>query len=347
MDRRDIIVIGASAGGFEAIKQVVSDLPVDLDAAIFIVWHMAADVRGVLPRVLNMLGTLTAAHATDGETIVSGRIYVAPPDRHLLVETGRVRVTHGPKENLFRPAVDPLFRSAAVAYGARVIGVVLSGALDDGTAGMWAIKQQGGLAVVQEPADAQVPSMPVNVINAAKVDYIVPVKEMGALLSQLVKEHAAPNDTPESDFTIKARMEVLIAMKDEDTSRELFRQGRLTPYTCPECHGVLTALLEEQRIRFRCHTGHAFSADSLLTSITTDIEKKLWAAIRNIQESTLLLNHIGDHFAEANEAKIAAVYFTKAKEAMLRAALVRRALLDHEQLNMDSVKDQADMESFS
>jgi two-component system chemotaxis response regulator CheB len=347
MERRNIIVIGASAGGFEAIKQVVSDLPVDLDAAVFIVWHMAADVRGILPEVLNRLGTLKAAHAIDDESIINGRIYVAPPDRHMLIDEGRIRVTRGPKENLFRPAVDPLFRSAAIAYGVHVIGLILSGALDDGTAGMWAIKQQGGLAVVQEPADAQVPSMPVNVINAVKVDYIVPVKEVGALLSLLVKEEAFSNDTPESDFTIKARMEVRIAMKDDNISRELFSKGNLTPYTCPECHGVLTALSEDQRIRFRCHTGHAFSADSLLTSITADIEEKLWTAIRNIQESTLLLNHIGDHFAEANEAKIAAVYFKKAKEAMQRAALVRKAVFDHEQLNMDSVKDQADVEEFS
>ena len=347
MDRRSIIVIGASAGGFEAIRQVISDLPADLDAAIFIVWHMAADVRGILPQVLNRLNRLSAAHAIDEEPILSGRIYVAPPDRHLMLERDRVRVTRGPKENLFRPAIDPLFRSAAVAYGTQVIGLILSGALDDGTAGMWAVKQQGGLAVVQEPADAQVPSMPVNVINAVKVDYIVPVKEIGALLTRLVGEHTLPNDAPESGFTIKARMEVRIAMKDEHTSRELFKQGDLTPYTCPECHGVLTALSEDQRIRFRCHTGHAFSADSLLASITANIEEELWTVIRNIQESILLLNHIGDHFAEANEGKIAAVYFKKAKEAMHRAALVRKAVFDHEQLSMDSVKDQADMEDFS
>ncbi len=160
MNTRNIIVIGASAGGFEALKKLVAGLPTDFSASIFVVWHMSPDVRGVLPQVLNRSKTVFAANAADGEAIEPNRIYVAPPDRHLLVERGIVRVKRGPKENRFRPAVDPLFRSAAYAYGTRVIGVVLSGALDDGTAGLWTIKQRGGLAVVQDPFDAEVPSMP-------------------------------------------------------------------------------------------------------------------------------------------------------------------------------------------
>lgn len=344
MDKRNVIVIGASAGGFEAIKRVVSELPADLDAAVFIVWHMAADVRGILPQVLNKIDTLPAAHAIDEEQVVHGRIYVAPPDRHLLLERGRVRVTRGPKENRFRPAIDPLFRSAAIAYGTQVIGVILSGALDDGTAGIWAVKQQGGLAVIQDPDDAEVSSMPTNAMNAVNADYILPIEGMGTLLTRLASEKVPAHNGQDPEFKKAAQKEVRIAMKDENISREVFQHGDLTPYTCPECHGVLSALTEGDRIRFRCHTGHAFSADTLLAAISESIEEALWNAIRNIQESTLLLNHIGDHFAEANQAKVAAMYFKKAKDAGKRGDMVRKAVFDHEQLSMHSVKDQADRE---
>ena len=171
MATRNIIVIGASAGGFDALKKLVGDLPEDLQASVFVVWHMSPDVRGVLPQVLNNANTICAAHACDNEPIEPNRIYVAPPDRHLLVENGRVRVTRGPKENRFRPAVDPLFRSAAHTYNNQVIGVVLSGALDDGTAGLWTIKHRGGVAVVQDPSDAEVPSMPENAMREVAVDH--------------------------------------------------------------------------------------------------------------------------------------------------------------------------------
>ena len=188
MAKRNIIVIGASAGGFEALKVLARDLPADLDASIFIVWHMPADIRGVLPEVLNRHGKIKAANAYDKETIEPNRIYVAPPDRHLIVESGQVRVTRGPKENRFRPAVDPLFRSAAHSYRQRVIGVILSGALDDGTSGLWTVKYFGGVAVVQDPRDAEVPSMPENALNEVAVDHVVPVSQMAELLVRLSHE---------------------------------------------------------------------------------------------------------------------------------------------------------------
>jgi two-component system chemotaxis response regulator CheB len=188
LEKRNIIVIGASAGGFEAIRQLVAALPATLDATIFIVWHMAPDVTGVLPQVLNRQNTLPASNAVDNEPIKSNHIYVAPPDKHLLVDKGVVRVTRGPKENRFRPAVDPLFRSAAELYGRRVIGIILSGALDDGTAGLWTIKSRGGLAIVQEPAEAAVSSMPESALAAVDVDYRVPMAEMAPLLVRLAAE---------------------------------------------------------------------------------------------------------------------------------------------------------------
>jgi len=262
MDHRHIIVIGASAGGIEAIKQVIAALPKDLEASIFIVWHMALEVRSILPDVLNALQVLPAAHAIDGETITQGRIYVAPPDHHLILEKDVVRISRGPRENRFRPAVDPLFRSAAFAYGASVIGVILSGALDDGAAGLWAIKQCGGLAVIQDPQDAEVSSMPQKAAEAVKADHIVPASQMGGLLGRLVKE-MVPAHTRKNNKT--AVSEIDIAMQKQTFTNDF---GELTPYTCPECHGVLSALQEGDRIRFRCHTGHAFSADTLLASIS-------------------------------------------------------------------------------
>ncbi|RFM36503.1 chemotaxis protein CheB [Chitinophaga silvisoli] len=341
MENRNIIVIGASAGGFEAIKQLINDLPADLDAAIFIVWHMSPDVRGILPHVINKMGRLKASHAIDKEKFINRHVYVAPPDHHLLIEDDRVRVTRGPKENRFRPAIDPLFRSAAFSYASRVIGVILSGALDDGVAGLWAIKQQGGLAVVQDPLDAEVSSMPANAINAVRVNHIVPIKDMGALLTKLVQEQAPAPTSGENIDHERTVMEVRLAMNEKLSKKEIFEYGELTPYTCPECHGVLTALREGDRIRFRCHTGHAFSADSLLAGITGYVEETLWNTLRSVQESILLLNHMGDHFAEANQPKVAAMYFKKAADAARLADVIRQATFNHEQLNTDNIRDQA------
>ena len=344
MALRNIIVIGASAGGFEALKKLVAGLPKDLEAALFIVWHMSPDIRGVLPQVLNRAETVYADHAYDGELIKTNRIYVAPPDRHLLIEDGRLRVTRGPKENRFRPAVDPLFRSAAYDYGRRVIGVVLSGALDDGTAGLWEIKNRGGLAIVQDPLDAEVPSMPENALREVAVDYTVTISEMADLLARLSREQVAETsevvmeETAENERT---EIEIRIAAHDNAFEMGVMKLGKLTPFTCPDCHGVLLSLKDGTRRRFRCHTGHAFSADALLSAVTENIEDSLWNAIRGVEESVMLLNHLGDHFAELNQTKIAALYFQKAREAEARTHLVREAVIRHEQLSKDSLFQEA------
>lgn len=337
MATRDIIVIGASAGGFEALKTLVGALPKDFAASIFIVWHMSPDVRGVLPQVLNRAATVHAAHAYDEEPIRPNRIYVAPPDRHLLVEHGKMRLTRGPKENRFRPAVDPLFRSAAYTYGRRVIGVVLSGALDDGTAGLWTIKNRGGVSVVQDPLDADVPSMPENALREVEIDYVAAISEMADLLVRLGREEIAVGSQAATEEDEKTEIEIRIAAETSAFESGIMKFGKLTPYTCPDCYGVLTAVSDDKVLRFRCHTGHAFSADSLLTTVTESIEDGLYGAIRGIEESIMLLNHLGDHFAEANQKRLAALYFQKAQESERRAQLVRQAVLSHEQLNKDSL----------
>jgi two-component system, chemotaxis family, protein-glutamate methylesterase/glutaminase len=340
MESRNIIVVGASAGGFEALKRLVAGLPPDLRASVFIVWHMSSDVRGVLPQVLNKLETIPAEHAVDKEPIEPNRIYVAPPNFHLLVERGRVRVTKGPKENRFRPAVDPLFRSAAYAYGARVIGVILTGALDDGTSGLWTIKYHGGTAVVQHPDDAEVPSMPENALREVEVDYVVPVAEMPDLLVRLTQE---PPQTSEVVMKENNQTEFEIKTAAEDSAFEsgIMKFGSLTPFTCPDCHGVLFELKDGNRPRFRCHTGHAFSSDSLLTTVTEKIEDSLWSAIRGIEESVMLLNHMGEHFANRSETHLATLYFKKAHEALARVEIIRQAVMDHERLSNDSMRQLA------
>lgn len=350
METRNIIVIGASAGGFDALKTLVKDLPPDLLASIFVVWHMSPDVTGILPQVLERNGALPAKNAEDGEKIRPNQIYVAPPDHHLLVVNSHVRVTRGPKENRFRPAVDPLFRSAAYSYGARVIGVILTGALDDGTSGLWAVKHHGGVAVVQDPSDAEIPSMPLNAMREVEIDHIVPVSEMADLLVRLSREPLADSSEEVMEDDKQTAFEVGVAGEDKGTM-DVMKFGAPTPYTCPECHGVLFQLRDGNRPRYRCHTGHAFSSDSLLASVTESIEESLWSAIRCIEESVILLNHLGRHFSENGQTDLAALYYKKALEAQERGNAVRQPLMEHERLSADSVRveagDQTGSEKFA
>ncbi len=326
-----LIVIGASSGGLEAIKKVMAGLPKNLGAAVFIVWHMAPDVRGILPYILNKYETLYAAHAFDGEEITANRIYVAPPDHHMLIEGSKLRVSKGPKENHFRPAVDPLFRSAAFYYGTHVIGVILSGALDDGTSGLYSIKENGGIAIIQDPFDAEVPSMPESAARHVNIDYSVPVAELPNLLIRLLKEKAMKMPVLVMKNDNNADLEIRIAGGEAGFEESVMKLGELSPFACPECHGVLTAINEGTLKRYRCHTGHAFSIDTLLTVMTEHIEDILWSAIRSIKETTILLNTIGDHYAGSNNPKLAGLYFRKAQEAEQRAIVVKSVVTYHEQ----------------
>jgi two-component system chemotaxis response regulator CheB len=340
METRNIIVIGASAGGFDALKTLVRGFPSGFQAAIFIVWHISPDVTGILPQVLSRSGVLPAKNAEDLEAIKPGQIYVAPPDHHLLIEDSHVRITRGPKENRFRPAVDPLFRSAAHTYGARVIGVILSGALDDGTSGLWTVKHRGGIAVVQDPLDAEIPSMPRNALREVGVDHVVPVSEMAALLVRLSREKLPAGLEIEMNVDKQTEFEIRTAAEDK-TTFDILKFGDPTSLTCPECHGVLFTLRDGARTRYRCHTGHAFSTDSLLSSVTDSIEETLWNAIRCIDESVMLLKHMGDHYVQSGQPDLAAVYFKKALEAGAHGETVRQAVMNHERLSSDRIHELA------
>ena len=339
MPKKDIVVVGASAGGMEALQKLVARFPADLPASIFVVWHLSPGAKSILPSILTKAGKLQAVHPKDGDRIERGRIYVAPNDHHMLLESGYIRITRGPKENRFRPAVDPLFRSAAYVYGPRCIGVVLTGALDDGTAGLWTIKLRGGTSIVQEPEEALIRSMPLNALENVAVDHKLPVAEIGELIACLVREDAPPAPgVPELESEKTAR-ELGIAKEREALEEDALRFGELSPFTCPECHGVLTVLREGKIVRFRCHTGHAFSADSLLTSNSEELEARLWDAVRASDESVFLLNRLGEEFENSGNIAAAARCFDEAREAHERGRAVREAAIGGEQLNVQKMRE--------
>lgn len=335
MPTRDIIVIGASSGGIEALRTVVSGLSPELKATLFVVLHVGPGSPGVLHHILDRAGALPAVYPEDKERFVSGKIYVAPPDRHMLLEPGTICLSRGPKENLFRPAIDPLFRSAAQVYGPRVIGVILTGGLDDGTAGLWAVKKLGGTAVVQDPKDALFPSMPTNALHYVSVDHVVPLNQVAAVLTELVREPVEEKGRVEVPDHLD--IEVKIAKQDPAIDQDIRNLWEKSSYTCPECHGVLLQLKEGDRERFRCHTGHAFSADGLLAKLTEGVEDSLWGAIRNIEESVMLMRHLARHLKD-KDPWTAKEFLRKADESLRRSDLVRQAVVEHEELDMEKVE---------
>ena len=319
--QRDLVVIGASAGGVAALQKLVGALPNEFPAAILIVMHLSPHSAGLLPEILNQAGALPASNARHGEPIENGRIYVAPPNKHLLAGADRkIRIGHGPKENRFRPAVDPLFRSAALNYDSRTIGIVLSGGLDDGTAGLCAIKQAGGLAIVQDPADAEASSMPRNALNHVAIDYCLTANEIGSMLPQLVREPPAGEKRIMSDET---RMEVELAA-DERNRADIKKLGDPTTFTCPSCHGALLRVRDAIPTRFRCHTGHAFTALSLEDELQDKVENAAWSAVRTLQEHAMLLREMSARPGITNEE--ASNYGERAELALKRAQLLRETI---------------------
>lgn len=336
MAKRDIIVIGASAGGVYVLKELVAALPADLKASIFVVLHVSPHSSSYLPEILTDAGSLKAVHPIDGEIIQPGYIYVAPPDHHILVEFDQVLVKRGPKENRFRPSIDALFRSVAYTYGSRVIGVVLTGMLDDGTSGMWAIKRLGGTTVVQEPDDAPYSSMPDSVLAYVDVDYCVPVKELAPLLVQLSRETVMDKPDFTSDEQQRMETEVNIAAQENAFEMGILSMGELTALTCPECNGALISIKEGKLIRYRCHTGHAFTASSLLAETTKVVEESFWKAIRSLEETVILLEQSAKQFAEGGNQVAADQFYQKAQETRQRAKVTHEFAFQQQKFSGDS-----------
>ncbi|WP_426061717.1 chemotaxis protein CheB [Hymenobacter sp. B1770] len=333
--KRDIIVIGASSGGITALLELVKSLPKDFPAPIFVVQHLPPDSPSILAPMLNTVSSLEVKHPEDGEKFEPGTIYVAPPDHHLLIEGDHVNITRGPKENRFRPSVDALFRSAAYSFGSRVIGVVLTGYLDDGTSGLWSVQRMGGLAVVQDPHDALSPAMPANALEYVKADYVVPLAEMAALLVQLATKPAPAKPRVTAAEMDLLKIELTIAKRDNAFELGIIDKGILTPYTCPDCHGALTQLVEGKLIRFRCHTGHAYTVSALLSEVTESVESMLYQSMRGLEETKMLLTHLGNHFVAQKQLSVSKLFFRKAEETGEQARVVHDSILKHEAISGD------------
>jgi two-component system chemotaxis response regulator CheB len=282
---RDITVVGASAGGVAALRELLQGLPADHPAAMFVVLHVGPDSPKVLHRILDARSPLPVRTARGGDTIRRGQVLVAPPNQQMVLERHSVRLTNGPRENRHRPSIDVLFRSAAVAFGPRVTGVVLTGMLDDGSAGLWAVKRRGGVAVVQHPADAEFPDMPRNALDTVAVDHSVPLVRLPDLLTELARE-----PVEESIDAVPPTMahEVHTAMDKREMMETLDRLGQRVSLTCPECGGALWELDDTGAQRFRCHVGHAYSVQTLASEQSIRVEAALWAALRSLEENERL-----------------------------------------------------------
>ena len=283
------IVIGASSGGVSALLELATAVPADLDAVIGVVLHVG-NQHSILPELLARSGRWSAMHPQDGQAFKSAMIYVAPPDYHMLFTADHVRLSRGPRENHARPAVDPLFRSAALVWRERLIGVVLTGELDDGTAGLAAVKACGGTTIVQDPASAFEPSMPANALASGAADHCLPLGEIAPLLARLAGSE--PNAQPASPVPDLVREQAIFEGKQP--MENLSRVGRPSTLTCPECGGALWELKDTKPLRYRCHTGHAFSARTLESAQTGTAEHALWSSVRALQEREILLRRLAN-----------------------------------------------------
>ncbi|TFI54260.1 chemotaxis protein CheB [Mastigocladus laminosus UU774] len=325
MPGHDIIVVGTSAGGVEALTNLVKNLPPDIKAAILIVLHVPSHGTSVLPRILKRAGSLPVSHVKDGEAILVGKIYVAPPDYHLLVKKGYVHLSRGARENSHSPAIDPLFRTAARAYGRRVVAVILTGVLDDGTAGLKAVKMRGGVAVVQDPNNAMYPGMPRSAIeNVYDIDYILSLAEIPGVLVELAN---TPVEEQENFVSEQMKYESDIAEVDMEAIDNDSRPGKPSGFVCPECGGGLWELQEGDLLRFRCRTGHAFSAETLLAEQSDALEDALWIAIRALKEKSSLARRMADRLSDRNHILSAERLRKEAQDCDDRAAVIREALL--------------------
>jgi two-component system chemotaxis response regulator CheB len=300
------VALGASAGGVEALTRVVRDLSPSFPAPIFVVLHVPATAASRLPEILQRAGALPAKHAVHGETPEPGKIYVAPPDRHMLVTEGRLVLVEGPHENGVRPAIDPLFRSAAGWYRENLIAAVLSGTMDDGTAGIATVHARGGITIAQEPSDALAPGMPTSAIENAAIDHVLVARDMGPLLRNLISGQTKqlPRRPPPVDPSSDA-----------------------IDLVCPECGGVLRQFVESGLLRFQCRVGHAYSPDALYTAQDMRLEAALWAAIRSLEESASLARRLANDATRRGSRATARKFFEREREAAERADVVRSAIL--------------------
>jgi two-component system chemotaxis response regulator CheB len=323
MHNRDIIVIGGSAGAAAPLKTVLGRLPADLPAAVLVVLHIPSHGVGILSTVAAAACSLPVIQAENGTRLENGRVYLAAPDRHLLIRDGHIHLGRGPRENMARPAIDPLFRSAALHYGPRVIGVVLSGLLSDGAAGLNVIKRCGGITLVQDPAEAVADEMPRRAMESTTVDLCVPSGRIGDVLSDLARE--APGKAPPAPPEIA--LEVEIAAGERIGVEGLGQIANPAALTCPSCGGVLSKLRTGNPLRFRCQVGHAFTADTLAREQESRVDEALRVALRIIEERAELVHRMAEDGRASGRRAVAQMYDARAAEYREYAELIRRAVL--------------------
>lgn len=321
MANRDIIVIGGSSGATAPLKQILGSFPLDLPAAVFIVLHIPAHGIGILSTVASAAGKLPVLQAESGMIIENGHVYLAAPDHHLIVSKDHIMLGRGPRENMVRPAIDPLFRSAALNYGPRVIGVVLSGFLSDGAAGLNAIKRCGGVALVQDPKDAIVDEMPLRALEGTTVDLCVSGAHMGDVLVDLAREGATLPTPPE------VRLEVEIAAGERIGAESLTAIATPAALTCPACGGVLSEVKTGSPLRFRCQVGHAYTADALAKEQEGRVDEAMRVALRIIEERAELVTRMAADGRESGRLAVAKIYEARAAEYRAYADMIRRVML--------------------
>jgi two-component system chemotaxis response regulator CheB len=323
---RDLIVVGASAGGIEALQRLVSALPAKLEAAVLVVLHLSGRSGGMLPQILARAGRLRASHPADGERMERGHIYVAPADFHMLVEDGRLRVLQGPRENLHRPAIDPLFRSAAVAAGRRVIGVVLTGMLDDGTSGLMVVKAHGGATIVQDPETAMFSAMPKSALEQVPEATVLPLEAIAEELVRLVGEDLPAEASSGAARETTEEKETKLLEREMPQIENGDRPGEPSVFACPDCGGVLWEMDEGGFLRFRCRVGHAFTANHLGTEQRHAVETALWSALRALEESASLYHRLAKRAAPGREIT-ASRFLERAENTEQNARVLREYLV--------------------
>lgn len=295
MQGHDIFVFGGSMGAIEVLSAIAAGLNKNLKASFFVVVHIGPDSPQILPKMLSAAGPFPAAPGQDGETIEQGKVYVAPPDYHMMLRGGKIRLYKGPRENLSRPSIDPLFRSAAVEYGPRVVGVLLSGFLNDGSAGIEAVKRCGGIAVIQDPDDAAYPDLPRNALKSITADFVSPAAGIPAILEKLAATPAGPASSVPADIETELRIAESVGLKIRP-EEELTIPSH---FSCPECGGPVREVKESGVTRFRCYIGHAYTSLALETDQKQALERTFLTGLRLAEERIHLLDRLSSDYAKA------------------------------------------------
>jgi two-component system chemotaxis response regulator CheB len=325
MPSRDVIVVGGSAGALAALSAIIGALPASLPACVLVVVHSAPHGGSLLPDILQRVSKLTVAVASDGDAVRRGRVYLARPDRHLLIDGRRLVLGRGPRENGFRPAIDPLFRTAAREFGSRVIGVVLSGALSDGAYGLSAIKAAGGVAIVQDPREACVATMPLNALNEVAVDYMLPAAEIAGVIARLVRTNRGQGGSPMPART--QNPEPQLASQPTDVAEMNGRFGPPSGLTCPDCGGALWEIDDGRVVRFECHVGHQYAGESLDAGQRDAIDGALWTAVRVLEEHADLKARLARRAADRGMDVIAASFAQGSLDARSQAERIRSIMV--------------------